>query len=304
MNAKDTVDALLQKNRDHEKKPGPSSNNHIPMVLIALHRLGGSSDQMNRYVDAFDLAEESAPLNNAGAETITLENWWMQLGRGGFSQYVEFFGNWTEQTSVKTVLNESLPVLVKGVSSVAYHGLLRLSYALDYDSREEAVFALAYWAASFYPSPEFDINSTPVEPDALLADIVKAASNLQITETDSIDGRIRQVYDAKEIRDLWKPVRIPGTNPLERMSELILETFVKSHHFTLLHALTSCQAFRVVLPYLSDPKVSLSHYWHSICAAYQSVAEVQFSELGFTGVGQDGTALKSCPERSGSKESD
>ena len=51
------------------------------------------------------------------------------------------------------------------------------------------------------------------------------------------------------------------------------------------------------------------NYWRSLdypgaIAAYQSVAEVQFPELGFTGVGQDGTALKSCPECSGSKESD
>ena len=81
------------------------------------------------------------------------------------------------------------------MSSVAYHALLRLGYALDYGSREEAAFSLAYWAAHFYSGPDLDVSETPVEPDEFLADLVHNASTLQIEATESIDGRIRQVYD-------------------------------------------------------------------------------------------------------------
>ena len=279
MNSKDTLDALLKKNRDHEKTSGPGSNNHVPMVLVALYRLGGSSDQMNRYVETFDLAEGATPLDHSKTESITLENWQAHMGRGKFSQYVDFFENWMKVTSVETVLKESLPILTKGVSSVAYHALLRLGYALDYGSREEATFSLAYWAAYFYSGPDFDVNETPVEPDKFLADIVHNASTLQIEETESIDGRIRQVYDSNELAKLWKPISVADSNPLERMSALILETFTGSQHFTLLHALTSCQALRLALPYLSDLKNSLSSYWHSVCAAYLTVYHSRF-EVG------------------------
>ena len=102
------------------------------------------------------------------------------MGRGKFSQYVDFFDKWMKETSVETVLKESLPILTKGVSSVAYHALLRLGYALDYGSRKEAAFSLAYWAAHFYSGPDFDVNETPVEPDKFLADLVHCPTTIKI----------------------------------------------------------------------------------------------------------------------------
>jgi hypothetical protein len=47
---------------------------------------------------------------------------------------------------------------------------------------------------------------------------------------------------------------------------------VQSQHFTLLHALTSCQALRRVMPFLRDPKESLSAYWNSVCAAWLTIS--------------------------------
>lgn len=279
MNAKETLDALLTKNREHDKASRPGTHNHIPMVLIALYRLGGTSDQMNRYVERFNLSDGTAQAVDPGRDAITRGNWQDHLGRGVFSDFVDFFDEWTRQTSTETVLLESLTVLMKGVCTEAYHALLRLGYALDYGSREEVVFALAYWAVEFYPGPDFDINLSPVEPDALLAEIVKGASGLQIAPVHSIDGRLHQVYDFSEFKKSWKPVRISDSNPLEKLSASILETFAKSQHFTLLHALTSCQALRLVLPYIKDPRGSLSGYWHSVCAAYVTVYRSRF-EVG------------------------
>ena len=278
MDAKETLAALLKRNREHERAAGPGTNNHVPMVLIGLYRLSGSPAQMNRYVEGFDLAPAAEPVEDAKTD-INAENWKNCLGRGEFSRYVAFFESWTKQASIKAVLEESISVLMKGVSSAAYHALLRLAYALDYASREEVVFSLAYWAASFYPGPELDLNSRAVDPDALFADIVTSSPALKIKPTGSIDGRIRQVYHSKGIANLWKPIRIPNENPLENMSALILETFVQTQHFTLLHALTSCQALTSLLPYLTDPEKSLSHYWHSVCAAYVTVYRSSF-EVG------------------------
>jgi hypothetical protein len=174
---------------------------------------------------------------------------------------------------------------MRGVSSVAYHALLRLAYALDYESREEASCSLAYWASTFYPCPDFDVHSTPIEPNMFFDEIVKDASTAQIQETPSIDSRIQQVYRLPNIAPLWKPIQTSDPNPLEKMSALILETFAHTHHFTILHALTSCQALQVVLPYLGDPRIALSHYWHSVCAAYITV------ERSGYGVGTDTTSF-------------
>lgn len=279
MNVQETLEALLEKNRNHEKSTPPGTNNHVPMVLIALYRLGASSAQMNRYVEKFDLSEATPPPVASRANWITRHNWKYRLGQGAFSAWLDFFYEWISTTSMDAVLHAAVPVLMSGVCTAAYHALLRLAYGLNYGSKDEVVFGLAYWTVEFYPGPDFDADATPVEPEALFDEVIKAASKLQIEPVNSIDGKIQQVYRFREFARLWKPIRISDSDPLEKMSGLILRLFAESQHFTLLHALTSCHAMRRVLPYLKDPAKSLSAYWHSVCAAYVTVLRSSF-EMG------------------------
>jgi hypothetical protein len=279
MNLKETLEALLRKNRTHEKATQPGINNHVPMVLIALYRLGASSEIMNRYVERFDLREANPQPVTASTNVISRDNWGNQLGHRAFSAWVEFFDEWIRQTGMDSVLPDALPILMSGVCTAAYHALLRLAYALDYGSNDEVVFALAYWAVDFYPGPDFDADAASVEPETLFDEIIKGVSNLHIEPVNSIDGRLHQVYHFREIANCWKPIRISGSDPLQKMSALILKLFAESQHFTLLHALTSCQAMRRVLPYLKDTEKSLSAYWHSVCAAYVTVLRSSF-EMG------------------------
>ena len=276
MNTKETVDALLRKNRNHELATQPGVNNHVPMVLIALYRLGASSEQMTRYVEKFDLADAGQSPVNPRERLITRDNWKSRLGQSAFSAYVDLFSKWMNNAGMDAVLHEAVPVLMTGVCTAAYHALLRLAYALDYGSRDEVVFALAYWAVEFYPGPKFNPDASPVEPEALFNEIAQATSNLKIEPVNSIDGRLHQVYQFRRIEHRWKPVRISGSDPLREISELILKIFSKNQHFTLLHALTSCQAMRLVLPYVKDHGKSLSEYWHSVCAAYVTVSRSRF----------------------------
>jgi len=279
VNTKEALDALLRKNRNHEKATQPGVNNHVPMVLIALYRMGASSAQMNRYVETFNLGEATTPLADAREIFITRDNWKSRLGQSAFSSYIDFFDEWITETSMDAVLHAAVPVLMSGVCTAAYHALLRLAYGLDYGSRDEVVFGLAYWAVEFYPGPDFDADASPVEPEELFDEIIKAASKLQIEPVNSIDGRLQQVYQFREIKHLWKPIRISGSDALDKMSGLILRIFGESQHFTLLHALTSCQAMRRVLPYFKEPEKNLSAYWHSVCAAYVTVLRSRF-EMG------------------------
>jgi hypothetical protein len=280
MSVEETVEALLRKNRNHEKSTQPGVNNHVPMVLIALYRLGASAEVMNRYVENFDLTElPSRPLSTS-TNPITRANWHSLLGRGSFSNWVDFFDEWMKQSTADVVLHEAVPVLMSGVCTAAYHALLRLAYALNFTSKDEMIFALAYWAVDFYQGPAFDASAPGVEPEELLQEIVSAASHLQIEPVNSIDGRLQQVYQAAEFTHHWKPILMSNSAPperkIEKMSKLILQVFSTSQHFTLLHALTSCQAMRTVLPYLKEPEKSLSAYWHSVCAAYVTVHRSKF----------------------------
>ena len=91
MSVDETVKALLRKNRNHEKSAQPGVNNHVPMVLIALYRLGATAEVMNRYVETFDLTElHPRPLST---NLITRANWQTLLGQGSFSNWVDFLRN-------------------------------------------------------------------------------------------------------------------------------------------------------------------------------------------------------------------
>src|SRR5436190_23628284 len=98
MDVKETIDALLKQNREFERPTGPGSNNHIPMTLIALFRMGGSPDRMVRYVESFDLKHKTDRAGGAEVKRITQENWRDHLGRGEFPRYVDFFDAWTLET--------------------------------------------------------------------------------------------------------------------------------------------------------------------------------------------------------------
>lgn len=275
---KETLDTLLKKNREQN-----GGGNHTPMALIALYRMGGTPQQMRRYVANFQYTPKPKSGGNPKGNSITAENWRNHLGGryDVFSRYLAFFCDRAQQASVETVLKETVPTLLKGPAAMAYHSLIRLGYAIDYGDREEILFSLAEWAMDHMPNPEFDAAAPSVEPDALFSEIIKNSTAIQIKPVGSIMGRMTQVYASRDFRGLLKPIRIPGANPLARISELILEIFTKTHDFTLLHALTSCHAVRLVLPYVADPfrGECLTAYWHSVCASYLTVSRIR-PEIG------------------------
>jgi hypothetical protein len=273
--SKETLDSLLQKNREYERTLKPSSNNHVPMVLIAMYRMDATTADMVRYFERFDLTPASR--SGHSPSQITVDGWQTQLGQRTFQEYLEFFEGWIKRSSIDVVLRTSVPTLLKGVSTEAYHALLRLAYALDYNSDEEVAFSLAYWAANFYSSPDYDERETAVDADVFLAQIAQATPVLSVRQLRSIDERIRQIYECKDIAAVWKPIRMDDSEPLQQLASAILDVFTLTHHFTLLHALTSCQAMRTVLPYIQHRKEHLSQYWHSVCAAYLTVMHAGFA---------------------------
>ena len=277
--AKETLDALLKKHRNRvllaDGRIGGTLA-HVPLALMALYRIGASPAQMQRFFgdDAGTSRRPSFDLKDD--DPLTAESWKGRLRKGvPFSRWCAFFDGWMERTSVESVLKEALPTLLDGGVSAFDHTLIHMSYSIDYGGREEIAHALADWANARGADQQIDLAPDAVEPDALLAEIIKSTSDLKLSprggNSGSIVWRLDQVYRCKEFSKKLKPVRIPDADPLRRFSEIILDLFCETHEFTLLHALTTCQALRTLLPHVRDPKTTLSAYWHSVCASYVTV---------------------------------
>lgn len=281
--SKEAVDALLEKYRRHQRTglyTGTSGGgNHIPMTLIASYRMGAGSDQIRRYGARFKLYADAKPMDDSGKKRPTRETWKDELGRAGYFQFVDFFDAWSKEASIDAVLKSTLPMLAKGAGGAFSHDLLRLAYGIDYGSREEIVFSLAGLASSWRASPAVGDRGPAVEPDALIAEILKNTADLRIEPNGGRMGpiafRMDQVYASAEFLRSLRPVRIPESDPMARISELIMEWFTRTHDFTLLHAFTTCQALRIVLPYAGDPREALGAFWHSACVMYLTVMKVR-----------------------------
>lgn len=213
------LDALLERNRINDlASGGPGVNNHVPMTLIALHRMGADSDRLRRYAENF----AATPVKTA-PEPITRENWRDRLGDAPYAAYAAFFDAWIARTTVDAVLRESLATLMNGQAGSAFHPLLRLGYALDYKSTPEIAASLAYWASTYQPNPDFDAAVPPVDPALQLADASDLTTPLNITLDNSIVSRMSQVYASPLFRAALRPVRFSDAEPLSRMSELVMD---------------------------------------------------------------------------------
>ncbi|MCZ7644938.1 MAG: questin oxidase family protein [Planctomycetota bacterium] len=266
------LNELLRRNREADLASGPLGNNHGPMTLLALERMGAPDERLKAYFatleprfgkQAFDLAK-TGPLDEA--------NWREHLGGfAWFPRYVEFFEARERELGLEATLRAYLPGMLSGLAGHAFHPLLRLGYALDAGNRDECVYALAYWAATWLPSPAYDAGAAPVAPGELLANARDALKDLPLEMSGNIVNRLRTVYAQPAFAAALKPVRFPDERPLAEASGLLLEAFRKTHNFTLLHAVTSCQALRLILPYAGERDAALNAFWHAVCAAWITV---------------------------------
>jgi hypothetical protein len=115
-------------------------------------------------------------------------------------------------------------------------------------------------------------NRTAVAPLALLDSMSKSKRLRNVrAESPSIAGRIRGIYSESHFQELLQPIQWVPERPIAEVASAIAQTFSHTHHFTILHAVTSCHAFRLLLPYIDDVGKAIGEYWHAICAAYLTV---------------------------------
>lgn len=149
-----TLDAALMRARGDSVEFPYLLANHAPMVLIALERLGASSDRIEEWFRTYRNANGlvSPPPRVA---PISAENWERALGdRRRESDYRAFFGEQARQLGIDRVIRAYTPRLVQGVAGSALHPLMRLAYGVMKGDVEEVGTALGYWAATHLPLPE------------------------------------------------------------------------------------------------------------------------------------------------------
>jgi hypothetical protein len=236
--------------------------NHLPMALLALDRLGADAAAMRRFADGYARRLLPAAVSSSGLDPHDV------LGSAGdYPRFLAFFQDRIREAGLDAVLHDWVPVLMPGLAASAFHGIIRLAYAIEGGLEDEIARALAYWASEYVALP------LSLEPDAGTLDQIAERLRIKVANHEFKPGIIID----KMLEIAWNPalagaVIQPAAPPsLREIAAFGLDAYRRREDFTLLHVVTGCHAFRIVQPYANDKALARRYLWQAVLVAWLTV---------------------------------
>jgi hypothetical protein len=242
----------------------PSMNSdHMPMTLCAMKGLGAQRSSLLAYrSDYCKILHEIRPQS-------PLQNWRQGIGRSEtYASLFSFFRLEVASKGIGPTVAEYLPEFVSSLAMDAFHPIIRLGYAIDFQSQAETAAALAYLISSHREVPVDTENR--IDLSQQLEQQV-AAGPLRF-ETQRFSGGIRELLDGDRY-----PTGI--AMDLNNCAALALDIYRSTRNFFALHLVTSTHAIRICSEFV-DEKLALAALTGSLLAAHQVVGSPAFEREG------------------------
>ncbi|MBY5990927.1 questin oxidase family protein [Ferrimonas balearica] len=245
-----TATHWIEASHRFEPEYGRGLTNHLPMVLGALSMLGAPESTLNAAYQR-------------GCRHLVAKEEGRGAGHDEYGAQVARFTQVIAEQGTEAVVRRHLNDWLAGLSSAAFHCLIRLHFALCANSSAEVAHALAYWATRHTPLP------TPQPyPEADLDGQLHSArvlgQRLGLHEAGLISTRIETLVAHPQGAAL---TGVPAELTLETILPRVLSWFDASGDFTLLHGVTGLQALVGLMPLIDEPERALAHYWQAYVAA-------------------------------------
>lgn len=270
---------FFDKYKDYSSDYNGGLSSHIPMVSYSLYELGVSFDEISEYLDKTIKRINISKEDFTEVYNIDDENFEKYLGaENSFGSYYKYFSKKLNEENYKEMLGDFLPKLINGVAGRAFHPLIRLSYAVRSDNEEEVVKSLSYFASKYLPHKFDDLPSNSENPLGSLIDLVESVKEEKYNG-DLIADRIDKVYRLEGFKNNAFTLKGNSEELLSQLDKIINKLFVETKNFTILHAITSKEAIRALLPLVKDKENILQNYWLAVLAAYITVDSPEVKDL-------------------------
>ena len=265
------IKAFIRQNHQAQlKKDMGLLSDHFPMALQALSKMTADPEMISNFAKRKLLENRNAEVNSESELMIQQTNWKDFIGKRVHAPaYIVFFQRELEEKGLQLTLDKFLPELITGMGSAAFHGLIRLAYALELNLESEIAHALAAWTCTYQY-----LGKLPASGPHDLASSYNAARETGLFENSVIKGEniIQRMVTVSKDPEFPKLVANLDRNRLELsgLAEAVVTLYMSSSgNFTALHAVTSTHALRVLLPYLNQTSKSLAlaYYWQALLAA-------------------------------------
>jgi hypothetical protein len=261
----EALNHLLTKAAGLGPEYGDALSSHLPMALTALHRLGATDARLgsffDRYAARWPLAPNEVPL------AVPADPW------GRIEAFASQRLHWQRALAGKgrdLVLRQALPRLMQGVAGVAFHGLIRVAYAVEAGHEDELAAALAYWVCRWQPLSR-PKDALPLVPAEVWVDALRQAPPGPPRPGRLITDRLAGVVSEPSYARWAGRVQLDGAQAVHlpaMLAGLALQRYLRSRNFTVLHLVTSGHALRTLRPWL-DAEAS-GHYADAFAAAWLS----------------------------------
>jgi len=241
--------------------------NHLPMVLVALHRMGASDERLEAYCHIYHEQNGLVPVPEPIGK-ITSDNWRAFLGqREREGDYRAFFAGEVARFGATPAALRYLPELIPGMAASATHAFMRMTYATMTDSDEDTGVALAYWAATYLPlGVSRAAKPSTDDPAEVLAFMYGPAAFRHVeTERDLLWHFMRAVAQKPEFKPVVDMLAI-GPQTHDRVARLSLALYAATLDFCALHAVTGTHWLRLIAPRTPDTATPLRYFWQAIAA--------------------------------------
>jgi len=242
-----------------------SLSNHLPMALVALDRLGASVEEIAAFAEHYSKILEPMPAPAGAVTEATIGEF---LGRrAAVASWIAFFRARIATSGAEAMTRLWLDKLMPGISSVAFHGLLRLSYAVEGGGDAERAHALAQWAADYVTLGELPVfSSAGLPPEAALA--LLSGSKGRYKGGNIIERMSKVSADAGFAAITANVGAVELTT--RALARAMLSAYRATTSFTVLHGITACHAFRLLTPLMRDEAQGRLYLWQALVCAYIS----------------------------------
>ena len=264
-----TLATLLDDELGYDATTTTRLSNHLPMALVALHRLGASDDRLAEFADHY--RSRLAPIASA-APLGSFEAWLDARGhRAAYAPARAYLDRLVDRDGAGPVLRRHLPHLVDGLSGAAFHGIIRLAYALESASPSRVAAGLAYLTEVHQPLGEQGHgHAVTDDPLVALRRLSDATDLLAATLSGNIGEQMRQVAAHDAFVGVVDWLAVSGDTP-RRLTDVAVALYAATDDFVALHGVTASHAIAVVSPYVEDTEQLSSWWFQALCAAYVTI---------------------------------
>lgn len=271
MDASPTLVELLNQGAAFDAEYGRELADHRPMALVALERLGAGPERLRAFAEAYERKTALRPARPPEPWPAG-DGWPGRLGqRQAWPLYRDLFRQWMAHEGAVDVLAQVLPGLMPGCAAAAFHGPIRVAYAVQVGHVAEVADGLALWAAfhqtlGTLPAPPGEGAGT-TDPQALLRRLKAGTSKAPLIAARMADaargGRVNRVIGALRVNE--------GTP--ERLARAAALAYARTGNFTALHLVTATHAMRVLARRVDDDLRTEAWRWfwqgfaHGVVAA-------------------------------------